>query len=105
MRIPPQVSARGIVNLSAGLTGFSHPGTAAYVAMKGAVATLTLYITKESGSRGIAVKVVAAGAIATDFVGGSLRDDPRINRLIATQTALDRGRLHYDIGDVIASLL
>ena len=73
--------------------------------MKGAVASLTLYITKESGSRGIAVKVVAAGAIATDFVGGLLRDDPRINRLIATQTALDRASLHADIGDVIASLL
>ena len=73
--------------------------------MKGAVASLTLYITKESDPSGIAVKVVAAGAIATDFVGGSLRDDPRINRLIATQTALDRASSHADIGDVIASLL
>ena len=48
--------------------------------MKGAVASLTLYITKESDPSGIAVKVVAAGAIATDFVGGSLRDDEVIRR-------------------------
>jgi NAD(P)-dependent dehydrogenase (short-subunit alcohol dehydrogenase family) len=57
------------------------------------------------GARQIAVNVVAPGAIATDFAGGSVRDNPEINGFIASQTALGRVGLPDDIGGAIASLL
>ena len=59
-----------IVNLSSGLARFSMPGIGAYASMKGAIEVLTRYLAKELGSRGIAVNIVAPGAIATDFSGG-----------------------------------
>lgn len=59
-----------IINLSTGLTRFALPGYAAYAAMKGGIEVLTRYLAKELGPRGIAVNVVAPGAIETDFGGG-----------------------------------
>ena len=94
-----------IVNISSGLTRFSYPGSAAYASMKGAVEVLTRYLAKELGERGIAVNTVAPGAIATDFGGGRLRDNPQINQQIAGVTALGRAGLPDDIGPMIASLL
>ncbi|HEY8096465.1 MAG TPA: SDR family oxidoreductase, partial [Methylobacter sp.] len=55
--------------------------------------------------RGIAVNVVAPGAIETDFGGGVVRDNAQINDFIAKQTALGRVGLPEDIGGVVASLL
>lgn len=103
--LPLMVDGGRIVNLSTGLTRFSHPGRAAYAAMKGAVETLTLYMAKELGPRGITANVVAPGAIATDFGGGTVRDNPQVNSFIASHTALGRAGVPDDIGAVIASLL
>jgi NAD(P)-dependent dehydrogenase (short-subunit alcohol dehydrogenase family) len=94
-----------IVNVSSGLTRFSLPGKAAYAAVKGAVEVLTKYMAKELGPRGIAVNVVAPGAIATDFGGGVVRDNPQVNGFVAAQTALGRAGLPDDIGGAIAALL
>jgi len=94
-----------IVNVSSGLSRFALPGYSAYAAMKGAVEVLSRYMAKELGSRGIAVNVVAPGAIETDFGGGMVRDDAQVNAFIASQTALGRVGLPEDIGGVIASLL
>jgi len=94
-----------IVNISSGLARFSFPGSSAYAAMKGAVEVLTRYQAKELGSRGIAVNTVAPGAIATDFSGGMVRDNPEVNKQIAGVTALGRVGLPEDIGPMIASLL
>ncbi len=94
-----------IVNLSTGLTRMILPGYAAYASMKGAIETLTLYMAKELGSRQIAVNVVAPGAIETDFGGGAVRDNPDLNKFLASQTALGRVGLPDDIGGAIASLL
>jgi len=93
-----------IVNLSTGLARFSFPGYAAYASMKGAIETLTRYMAKELGSRGIAVNVVAPGAIETDFGGGSTRDNKDVNAMISSATALGRAGLPDDIGGVIAFL-
>lgn len=94
-----------IVNISTGLTRFAYPGYAAYAAAKGAVETLTLYLAKELGARGIAVNTVAPGAIETDFGGGAVRDNPEINRQLADLTALGRVGVADDIGPMIAGLL
>jgi NAD(P)-dependent dehydrogenase (short-subunit alcohol dehydrogenase family) len=94
-----------IVNVSSGLTRFALPGYAAYASMKGAVEVLTKYMAKELGARGIAVNVVAPGAIETDFGGGAVRDNAQLNGFVASQTALGRTGLPEDIGGAIASLL
>lgn len=94
-----------IVNISSGLARFALPGYAAYAAMKGAIEVLTRYQAKELGSRGIAVNVVAPGAIETDFGGGLVRDNKQVNDFIASQTALGRVGRPDDIGGVVASLL
>jgi len=93
-----------IINLSSGLARFSFPGYAAYAAMKGGIEVLTRYLAKELGARGIAVNVVAPGAIETDFGGGAVRDTPELNNQIAGATALGRVGLPDDIGSVVAFL-
>ncbi|MDR6993110.1 SDR family oxidoreductase [Luteimonas sp. 3794] len=94
-----------IVNISTGLTRFAYPGYAAYAATKAAVETLSVYMAKEFGARGIAVNTVAPGAIETDFGGGAVRDNPQINAHLAGITALGRVGVADDIGPMIASLL
>ncbi|HUO91963.1 MAG TPA: SDR family oxidoreductase [Rhizomicrobium sp.] len=94
-----------IVNISSGLTRFAIPGSASYASMKGAIEVLTRYLAKELGPRGIAVNTVAPGAIATDFSGGMVRDNPEINKRVAEMTALGRVGQPDDIGPMIASLL
>lgn len=105
-KLLPIITDHGrIINISSGLTRFVFPGYAAYAMMKGGVETLTKYMAKELGPRGIAVNVIAPGAIETDFGGGAVRDNKELNQLIAAQTALGRVGLPDDIGGVIASLL
>lgn len=94
-----------IVNISSGLSRFAMPGKAAYATMKGGIEVLTRYLAKELGSRGIAVNTIAPGAIATDFGGGVVRDNPQMNAGIASQTALGRVGLPDDIGGAISMLL
>ncbi len=103
--LPLMADGGRIVNLSTGLTRFSFPGYAAYASMKGAIEVLTRYLAKELGARGIAVNAVAPGAIATDFNGGAVRDNPQLQGMIASQTALGRVGQADDIGGVIASLV
>jgi NAD(P)-dependent dehydrogenase (short-subunit alcohol dehydrogenase family) len=93
-----------IINLSSGLARFAMPGYAAYASAKGAVETFTRYLAKELGGRGIAVNVVAPGAIETDFGGGVVRDNQALNEQIAQATALGRVGLPDDIGGVVSFL-
>lgn len=94
-----------ILNVSSGLARFALPGYGAYAAMKGGIEVLTRYLAKELGPRGIAVNVIAPGAIETDFGGGAVRDNKDLNAAIAAQTALGRVGLPDDIGGAIAALL
>jgi len=94
-----------ILNVSTGLTRFTLPGHAAYAAMKGAMEVLTRYQAKELGGRGIAVNILAPGAIETDFSGGLVRDNAEVNRQIAGNTALGRAGLPDDIGGAVVALL
>jgi NAD(P)-dependent dehydrogenase (short-subunit alcohol dehydrogenase family) len=94
-----------IVNISSGLARFAMPNRIGYGSMKAAVEALTRYMAVELGSRRIAVNVVAPGAIATDFSGGMVRDNPQVNKVVAGNTALGRVGLPEDVGPVIAALL
>lgn len=94
-----------IVNISSGLARFSFPGSSAYAAMKGGVEVLTRYMAAELASRQISVNTLAPGAIETDFRGGSVRDNPQINKAIAAHTALGRVGLPDDIGGIVAFLV
>ena len=105
-KLLPEMSDGGrIVNISSGLTRFALPGYSAYAAMKGAIEVLSRYMAKELGARGIAVNTVAPGAIATDFGGGAVRDNPQLNAFVASQTALGRVGEAEDIGAMVASLV
>lgn len=94
----------GIVNVSTGLTRFALNGFSAYASMKSAIETLTIYQAKELGERKIRSNVIAPGAIETDFGGGAVRDNEKMNSFIATNTALGRVGLPDDIGSVVAFL-
>ena len=93
-----------IINISSGLARFSQPGSSAYGSMKAAVESLSRYMAKELGSRGINVNVVAPGPIATDFGGGRVRDNAEINNQLSAMTALGRVGKADDIGGVVAFL-
>lgn len=93
-----------IINISSGTTRFCIPGYSIYASMKGAVETLTKYLAKELGSRGISVNVLAPGAIETDFNNAAVRSNPQLNAFIASQTALGRVGQPDDIGGIVAFL-
>jgi NAD(P)-dependent dehydrogenase (short-subunit alcohol dehydrogenase family) len=105
-KLLPLIADNGrILNVSSGLTRFTHPGYGAYAAMKGAIEVLSKYMAKEFGARGIAVNTIAPGAIETDFGGGTVRDNAQLNQFLASQTALGRVGVPDDIGPAIATLL
>lgn len=103
--LPLMADGGRIVNVSTGLARFALPGYAAYAAAKGAVEVFTRYLAKELGERRIVANAIAPGAIETDFSGGVVRDNPDMNRIVASATALGRAGLPDDIGGVVASLL
>lgn len=105
-KLLPLMSDGGrIVNLSSGLARFALPGYAAYASMKGGVEVLTRYLAKELGARGISVNTLAPGAIATDFGGGAVKNNPQVQQMVSSMTALGRVGQPEDIGPVVATLL
>lgn len=94
----------GIVNISSGTTRFANPGYSIYASMKSAIETLTRYIAKELGPRGIRANVVAPGPIETDFNNASIRNNAQIKGYLASATALGRVGEAEDIGSVVAFL-
>jgi NAD(P)-dependent dehydrogenase (short-subunit alcohol dehydrogenase family) len=94
-----------ILNVSTGLTRFAFPNMAAYAMMKGGLEVLTRYLALELAPRRIIVNTIAPGAIATDFGGGAVRDNPGLNQMIAGQTALGRVGDADDIGAAVVALL
>lgn len=103
--LPLMADGGSILNVSSGLARFTFPGYSAYATMKGGIEVLTRYLAKELGSRNITANTIAPGAIATDFGGGRVRDNPELNQAIAAQIALGRVGLPDDIGASVAALL
>ena len=103
--LPLMVDGGAILNLSSGLTRSTYPGFSAYAAVKAAVDTLSVYMARELGPRGIRVNTIAPGAIETDFGGGLVRDNADANKEFASVTALGRVGLPDDVGAATAALL
>ncbi len=94
-----------ILNVSSGLTRVTLPGYDAYAAMKGGLEVVTRYQAAALAGRGITVNTMAPGAIETDFGGGVVRDNPELNKQIASNTTMGRVGLPDDIGSAVAGLL
>lgn len=93
-----------IINISSGLARFSHPNTSMYASVKGAIEVLSRVWAAELGPRKIRVNTVAPGAVQTDFNGGTVRDNEKVNKMVSDLTALGRPGVPDDIGGVIAFL-
>ncbi len=102
--LPLMNDGGGIINISSGLARSTSPGYSAYASMKGGIETLTKYLAKELGARQIRANVIAPGAVETDFGGGLVRDNPEVNKMVASTVALGRVGLPNDIGPVVAFL-
>ncbi len=93
-----------IINVSTGLARFSIPGYGAYAAMKSGIEAFTRYLAKEIGSRQITVNVIAPGAINTDMNKTALENNPELEKMLSSVTALGRVGVAKDIGGVVAFL-
>ena len=89
-----------IINISTGTTRFCVPGYSVYASMKGAIETLTKYLAKDLGARGITVNVVAPGPIETDFNNAAIRNNPERKAAMASMIALGRVGQANDIGGI-----
>lgn len=103
--LPVLADGGRVVNVSTGLAHFVIPGSSAYAAMKAGVEVLSRYQAVELGERRIRVNTVVPGAIATDFSGGAVRDDPQVNAAVAGSIPLGRVGHPDDIGGAVALLL
>lgn len=93
-----------IVNISSGSTRSFVFGYSIYASMKGAIETLTKYLAKELGTRGITVNVLAPGPIETDFNNAAIRSNPERKAMMGTMAALGRVGKAEDIGGIVAFL-
>jgi len=101
----PMLNDKGrIINISTGTTRFCVPGYSVYASMKGAIETLTKYLAKDLGTRGITVNVIAPGPIETDFNNAAIRNNPERKAMLASTIALGRVGQAEDIGGVVAFL-
>ena len=104
-KLLPLLNDQGrIINISTGTTRVCVPGYSVYASMKGAIETLTKYLAKDLGTRGITVNVVAPGPIETDFNNAAIRNHPERKAAMASMIAMGRVGQAADIGGVIAFL-
>lgn len=102
--VPLLNNGGGIINISTGTTRFSNPGYSVYASMKGAVETLTKYLAKELGAKGIRANVVAPGPVETDFNNAFIRNNPQAKERMSGLSPLNRVGQADDIGSVVAFL-
>lgn len=102
--LPLMNDGGGIINISSGHTRVALARYSAYGSMKAAIESVTRYWAVELAPRGIKSNVIAPGAIATDFSGGVVRDNPEVNKFVRDMTALGRAGVPEDVGGVVAFL-
>ncbi|MGF6507105.1 SDR family NAD(P)-dependent oxidoreductase [Paraburkholderia sp. 32] len=103
--LPRMEDGGRILNVSSGFVRFTLPGFSVYSAMKAAVEVLSRFMAVELAERKIRVNTIAPGAIATDFAGGSVRDNEAVNAFVAQGIALGRVGEPDDIGRAVAAIL
>jgi NAD(P)-dependent dehydrogenase (short-subunit alcohol dehydrogenase family) len=105
--LPLLADGGAIVNTSsnAGLYSTLEAGYSAYGSMKAGFTSLTRFMAKEFGPRGIRVNAVAPGATQTRISDDAFAKYPEIIPSIAAKTALGRIGEPDDIGKVISALL
>lgn len=103
--LPTLEDGGSILNVSSGFVRFTLPGYSVYAAVKAAVEVLTRYMAVELGERRIRVNTIAPGAIATDFMGGAVRDNEGVSAYVAQGIALGRVGQPDDIGRAVAAIL
>jgi len=90
---------------STGLTRYvANPGYSVYASMKGAIEVYTKYAAKALGPRRITVNALAPGATATDFAGGTIRDDEAYRTLVTRNHAFGRVGEPADIGAAVRAV-
>ena len=104
-RLLPHLADGGrIVNLGSGTSRLAFPPLVAYGPIKAAIESLTRYLAKELGPRGITVNAVAPGALETDFNAELFEAIEGARDYVAGSTALGRVGRASDVGGVIAFL-
>lgn len=91
-----------IVNVCSATSRVATVGVAPYASLKAGLETLTRYMAKEWGPRGIRANAIAPGPIRTELGGGLT---PDFEAMLAGQTALARVGEPDEVARVIASLL
>jgi NAD(P)-dependent dehydrogenase (short-subunit alcohol dehydrogenase family) len=91
-----------IVNVTSATTRVATAGVAPYASFKAGLETLTRYMAKEFGARGIRANAVSPGAIRTELGGGIT---PEFEALLGSKTALGRVGEPDEVAAVIAHLL
>ncbi len=94
----------GVVFVTAAADRYNVPFYGLYAACKGAVEVFSRYVAKEYGPRGIRSNTLAPGGVATDFNGGAIRDNPALQQMVVSQTAMGRLADAHDIGGLVALL-
>lgn len=104
--LPLLADGGAIVNVTSNSTGAGlEAGYSAYASMKGGLSTLTRYMAKELGRRGVRVNAVAPGPTRTHIGDGVFDRHPEYAAVFAEQTVLGRMGEADDVGAVVAALL
>jgi NAD(P)-dependent dehydrogenase (short-subunit alcohol dehydrogenase family) len=94
----------GVVFITAAADRYNVPAYGLYAACKGAVEVFSRYVAREYGPRGIRSNTVAPGGVATDFNGGAIRNNPRLQEMVIAQTPMGRLAEPHDIGGLVTLL-
>lgn len=100
--LPLLADGGSIVNIGSATTRVASVGVAPYAAFKGGLETLTRYMAKEFGPRGIRVNTVAPGAIRTNLAGGIPEE---FEVMVKRETSLGRVGEVEDVSGIVTSLL
>lgn len=103
---PAIVDGGRVLFVSSGLTRYAvNPVYSVYASMKGAMEVYTKYAAKALGPRAITVNILAPGATATDFAGGTIRDDETYRARILANHAFGRIGEPEDIGAAVCAVV
>ena len=103
--LPLLADGGAIVNVTSNSSLRPEAGYSAYAAMKGGLTTLTRYMAKELGGRGIRVNGVAPGPTRTRLGGDAFEHHPEVIGPLVQRTVLNRLGEGDDVGKVVAALL